>query len=91
VRNDLRFRPTGALIVAGKAASLRDGIQLAQRAIDDGGARATLARLVAVSNADTATVLDRIAAYKRREIAAAIRSAACARSSGPWCPPPPRW
>jgi indole-3-glycerol phosphate synthase len=60
-----------ALIVAGKAASLADGVEMAQRAIDDGRARATLAKLVAVSNADCGTVLDRIAIYKRKEIAAA--------------------
>jgi anthranilate phosphoribosyltransferase len=58
----------GALVVAGKAASLREGVELAQRAIDDGRARATLAKLVAASNADTAGVLDKIAAYKRKEI-----------------------
>jgi anthranilate phosphoribosyltransferase len=60
-----------ALLVAGKAASLSDGVAMAQRAIDDGRARATLARLVAASNADGATVLERIAAYKRKEIVAA--------------------
>jgi anthranilate phosphoribosyltransferase len=60
-----------ALVVAGKAAKLPDGVAMAQRAIDDGRARATLARLVAVSNAEGGTVLDRIAAYKRKEIAAA--------------------
>ncbi len=60
-----------ALVVAGKAATLKDGVALAQRAIDDRSARAALAKLVAVSNADSAGVLDRIAAYKRREIASA--------------------
>ena len=41
-----------ALIVAGKAANLKDGAALAARSIDEGRARAALARLVAVSNAD---------------------------------------
>jgi anthranilate phosphoribosyltransferase len=61
----------GSLVVAGKAASLREGVERAQSAIETGQARATLAKLVAVSNADTETVLDKIATYKRREIAAA--------------------
>lgn len=39
-----------ALIVAGKAASLRDGAGLAARAIDDGRASAALGALVAISN-----------------------------------------
>ena len=41
-----------ALIVAGKAANLTEGAALAARSIDEGRARAALARLVAVSNAD---------------------------------------
>jgi anthranilate phosphoribosyltransferase len=41
------------LIVAGKAATLRDGAALAGRSIDDGGARQALARLVAISNEQT--------------------------------------
>ncbi|NOT40074.1 MAG: indole-3-glycerol phosphate synthase TrpC [Alphaproteobacteria bacterium] len=60
-----------ALVVAGKAASLKDGVAMAQRAIDDGRARATLAKLVAASNTESAGVLDKIAAYKRVEIASA--------------------
>ncbi|MEO0399162.1 MAG: anthranilate phosphoribosyltransferase [Pseudomonadota bacterium] len=40
-----------ALVVADKAASLRDGAQLAASAIDDGRAAETLKQLVAVSNA----------------------------------------
>ncbi len=39
-----------ALIVAGKAANLKDGAAAAAAAIDDGRAAATLAKLVAVSN-----------------------------------------
>ncbi len=60
-----------ALVVAEQAATLKDGVAIAQRAIDDGRARASLAKLVAVSNAKSAGVLDRIAAYKRGEIARA--------------------
>lgn len=70
-RDIVCLNAAGALIVAGKAPTLREGVTMAQRAIDSGAARATLAKLVAVSNADDETVLDRIAAYKRREIAAA--------------------
>lgn len=39
-----------ALIIADKAATLRDGAALAARAIDEGRARGALARLVAISN-----------------------------------------
>jgi len=41
----------GALVVAGKARDLHEGIELASKALDSGAARATLAKLVAVSNA----------------------------------------
>jgi anthranilate phosphoribosyltransferase len=39
-----------ALVVAGKAKGLKDGAALAQEALDSGSARATLAKLVDVSN-----------------------------------------
>lgn len=39
-----------ALIVAGKAASLKDGVSMAAHSIDSGSARAALDRLIAVSN-----------------------------------------
>lgn len=39
------------LVVAGKAANLGDGVQQAQAALDSGAAKATLAKLVAASNA----------------------------------------
>ena len=39
-----------ALIVAGKAETLKDGAALAAKAIDGGGARATLAKLIAITN-----------------------------------------
>ncbi|MFT4098376.1 MAG: anthranilate phosphoribosyltransferase [Rhodoblastus sp.] len=41
-----------ALVVADKAANLKEGAALAAQSIDEGRARAALARLVAVSNAD---------------------------------------
>ncbi|WP_237476372.1 anthranilate phosphoribosyltransferase [Lichenibacterium dinghuense] len=41
----------GALVVAGRADTLRDGAALAARALDDGRAADTLRRLVAASNA----------------------------------------
>ena len=40
----------GALIVAGKAANLNDAARIAERAIDEGAAKAALARLVEISN-----------------------------------------
>jgi len=64
----------GSLVVAGKVSSLREGVQRAQQVIDSGEARATLAKLVAVSNEQTAGVLDRIADYKRKEIATAQKA-----------------
>jgi anthranilate phosphoribosyltransferase len=70
-RDIVCLNAAAALIVAGKAGTLRDGVAMARAAIDDGRARATLARLVAASNADAAGVLDKIAAYKREEIVAA--------------------
>ena len=39
------------LLIAGRAADLREGADLAARALDSGAARGTLARLVAISNA----------------------------------------
>jgi len=38
-----------ALFVAGKAASVRDGLTLAAQALDSGAARSTLDRMVRVS------------------------------------------
>jgi anthranilate phosphoribosyltransferase len=40
-----------ALVVAGAAATLREGVERAEQALDTGAARATLAALVTVSNA----------------------------------------
>ena len=43
-----------ALFVAGRAASIRDGMHEAAAAIDAGAAKATLAKLAALSQADAA-------------------------------------
>ena len=43
-----------ALVVAGKAATLKEGVDLAARSIDQGRAAAVLARLVAESNLQAA-------------------------------------
>jgi len=52
---DVVLLNTGAaLFVAGRAESIRDGMHQAGRAIDGGDAKATLARLVALSQADEA-------------------------------------
>ena len=45
------FNAAAALIVAGKAASLDDGVAQGAAAIDAGAARRALERLIAVSNA----------------------------------------
>ncbi len=48
----------GGLVVAGHAASLRHGVELAARAVDEGRAAGTLERLVAASNrADAASAV----------------------------------
>ena len=46
------FNAAGALIVAGRVGTLREGAALAARAIDEGRAAETLARLVTASHAD---------------------------------------
>ena len=49
---DIALINTGAaLVIAGKAASLKDGVGLGDAAIRSGAARRTLDRLIAVSNA----------------------------------------
>ncbi|MBL8836142.1 MAG: anthranilate phosphoribosyltransferase, partial [Alphaproteobacteria bacterium] len=50
LRDVVLLNAAGALIVADKVTSLRDGATLAAKAIDSGAARATLARLVAITN-----------------------------------------
>ncbi|MGB5093861.1 MAG: anthranilate phosphoribosyltransferase [Parvibaculum sp.] len=49
-RDIVLLNAAAALIVAGKVTGLRDGVTRAAGALDDGRAKATLARLVAVSN-----------------------------------------
>ena len=49
-RDIVLLNAAAALIVAGKVSDLRSGAALAAAAIDDGRARATLARLVAITN-----------------------------------------
>jgi len=50
-RHAVMLNAAAALLIAAKTTSLAEGAALAGRALDDGRARATLARLVAVSNA----------------------------------------
>ncbi len=50
-RDTVLLNAGATLLVAGKAADLAEGVRLAAAAIDDGRARATLEKLVAVSNA----------------------------------------
>jgi anthranilate phosphoribosyltransferase len=50
-RDIVLLNAAAALIVADKAASLRDGVDIAAKAIDSGVAKAVLAKLIAVSNA----------------------------------------
>ncbi len=48
-RDIVLLNAAAALIVADKVAELKEGVALAARAIDSGGAKAVLAKLVAVS------------------------------------------
>jgi anthranilate phosphoribosyltransferase len=50
LRDVVLLNAAGALLVADRAAGLRDGVALAARAIDSGAARATLDRLCAITN-----------------------------------------
>ncbi len=51
VRDVVLLNAGAALFIAGHSASVRDGVAASARAIDDGAARSTLERLVAVSRA----------------------------------------
>lgn len=53
-RDIVLYNSAAALLVAGKAATLRAGVQMAADAITSGKARATLARLVAITNSKSA-------------------------------------
>jgi anthranilate phosphoribosyltransferase len=50
-RDVVLFGSAAALIVAGKAETLREGVTIAAEAVDSGRARAALDKLVAVTNA----------------------------------------
>ena len=50
-RHAVMLNSAAALIIAGKAASLKEGAHMAGASLDDGRAKATLAKLVAISNA----------------------------------------
>ncbi|MGY8991672.1 MAG: anthranilate phosphoribosyltransferase, partial [Rhodospirillales bacterium] len=49
-RDAVLLNAAGALIVAEKAKTLKEGATLAAKAIDDGKANATLEKLVAITN-----------------------------------------
>jgi len=53
-RDVVLFNAGAALLVAGRCASIADGIALAARTIDNGGARATLERMVQSSHQESA-------------------------------------
>jgi anthranilate phosphoribosyltransferase len=53
-RDIVLYNSAAALLVAGKAATLRAGVQMAAEAIASGKARATLAKLVAITNSKPA-------------------------------------
>jgi anthranilate phosphoribosyltransferase len=55
-RDIVLLNAAAALLVAGKGNDLKEGVALAARVIDSGAAKATLARLVAVSNGQVAHV-----------------------------------
>jgi anthranilate phosphoribosyltransferase len=48
------YNSAAALLVAGKAKDLRDGVRLAAFAIDGGAARRTLQRLIATTTSEKA-------------------------------------
>jgi anthranilate phosphoribosyltransferase len=50
-RDVVLYNSAAALLIAGKAADLRAGVQMAAEAIDTGKARATLEKLVTITNA----------------------------------------
>jgi len=49
-RDIVLFNAGAALVVAGKAADLKEGVTLAAKSIDDGAAKAALDRMVAITN-----------------------------------------
>jgi anthranilate phosphoribosyltransferase len=53
-RDIVLLTTAAALIVADKVSNLKEGVQMAARAIDDGKAKAVLESLVAITNAEGA-------------------------------------
>src|SRR3569833_4557620 len=53
-RDIVALNAGAALVVAGKAGDLREGVSMATTAIDNGAAKAKLAKLIAVSQAAAA-------------------------------------
>ena len=51
-RDVVLYNAAGALIVAGKAENLKDGVALAAAAVDEGRAATTLEKLVAITNSE---------------------------------------
>jgi len=49
-RDVVLYNAAAALLIAGKATDLKDGVEQAQVAIDDGGAYETLEKLIAITN-----------------------------------------
>jgi anthranilate phosphoribosyltransferase len=49
-RNTVLFTSAAALIIAGKASDLKDGVRIARKSIDSGSARSALERMVQISN-----------------------------------------
>lgn len=49
-RNAVVYNAAAGLVIAGKAADIRDGVRMAKEAIDNGAAYATLKKLVEMSN-----------------------------------------
>ena len=81
-RDIVLLNAAAALIVAGRRAILREGVDLAARGPRQRrGEGASWNKLIAASNA-CMTILDKIAAYKREEVAAAKAKLAARRNRG---------
>ena len=50
LRNVVLFTAAAALLVAGRTNDLKEGVDVAARAIDSGAAKATLEKLIAITN-----------------------------------------
>jgi hypothetical protein len=91
-RDVVLLNAAAALLVGDAVETLREGIDLAAAALDDGRARATLARLVAITNVGRrmSDILASIAAYKREEVADAAAARPWWTSAAPRAPRLPR-